>query len=266
MNIKYFNDIINGKLSKHALDFLENSKNNPQDYLHRMSYKTDAARSMQYQNNTRFDIALNAENILHQDFAESELFHLNSKRRSTRNFSKEQIPFTIFSNLLGKSYYIVDEQSNRFNIPSGGALYPVDIFVISLRIQHLKNGVYYYNPFKKCLNTHIDLDKESIDLFLEKAFFTNKRDDIDIASSAAIIVFAGFCGRSSIKYGDLGLKFALIEAGAILQSFYLTAAQLGIGICANGGFYDDYLKELLSLNNNTEQVLLTAIVGSHGSQ
>lgn len=52
------------------------------------------------------------------------------------------------------------------------------------------------------------------------------------------------------KYGKLSYKLALLEAGHICQNLQMVAASLGLNSVPLGGFYDDYVKQLLKLEQN----------------
>ena len=66
-------------------------------------------------------------------------------------------------------------------------------------------------------------------------------------------------GRSRIKYGERGYRFALPEAGHAMQNILPGATALGLGACPVGGFIDDRLHDLVDVDRVEEAVLYAAI-------
>lgn len=70
-------------------------------------------------------------------------------RGSTRSFERKRIPFKLMSQLLLTTAGIDQKVKNldycRRSYPSAGARYPLEIYVVSLRIEGFKEGLYHYN-------------------------------------------------------------------------------------------------------------------------
>jgi SagB-type dehydrogenase family enzyme len=135
------------------------------------------------------------------------------------------------------------------------------LYILNLNISGLENGIYYYNAHAKCLQLLTHLNEQEKQNILRDGFRTDGRNDIDFGNASAIIFFGAFLSRVTFKYQDRGLRFAFFEIGCILQNLYLNAAALNIGCCANGGFIDDYICNLLDFKDRSQTVLLTAIIG-----
>ena len=85
---------------------------------------------------------------------------------------------------------------------------------------------------------------------------------IRFLTSAAVVVVVSFVpGRSLVKYGDRGYRYALLEAGHLVQNLNLAAVALGIGTVNLGGFYDDELAGLLRIDPETEICLYASACG-----
>jgi SagB-type dehydrogenase family enzyme len=67
--------------------------------------------------------------------------------------------------------------------------------------------------------------------------------------------------RSLCKYGDRGYRYVLFEAGHCVQNVNLVAAALGLGTCNAGGFFDDELGGLLTLDIERELPLYAVAIG-----
>src|SRR5699024_11540002 len=68
-----------------------------------------------------------------------------NKRISAENFNGGSVTFEQFSTILQKSYGLVERpEGPRRPIPSGGALYPLDLFIIVNNVEGLKKGIYHF--------------------------------------------------------------------------------------------------------------------------
>ncbi|MDQ1638483.1 MAG: hypothetical protein QOF62_1822 [Pyrinomonadaceae bacterium] len=138
--------------------------------------------------------------------------------------------------------------------PSAGARYPIEIYVIAIRIEELRSGVYHY-----------DSHAHTLTALLEKDFTTGLPGaigDHDVKSPSFIIVFTAIFHRSFIKYAGRGYRYALLEAGAIAQTLDLVCRGRGLAAVWLGGFPDNEVANLLDLNWELEMeapVLLLAV-------
>lgn len=142
--------------------------------------------------------------------------------------------------------------------PSGGGLYPLELYVAVRSVQDLNAGLYHYNLRQHSL--------EALgDSAVSEAVFENltQRDAAD-ASHFAVIVTAIFM-RSQYKYGERGYRFVLLEAGHLMQNLSLLAPALGLGMVPLGGYYDDKLHDLLGVNGVDEAVVYAAVAGLPGT-
>lgn len=124
------------------------------------------------------------------------------------------------STLLALTYGFFPSESGilRRAVPAAGGLYPLLIFLSLSRGDEL--DCYRYMP------EHNRLDCGS-------SFHGRIRDlcnDQDITDPArALITFVYNVKKNTMKYGPLGLQFALIECGHAAQNLILGAAGIGIG-------------------------------------
>lgn len=189
------------------------------------------------------------------------LNNLFSQRKSIRNFCQDKLTLNDVSKLLLRSYYIIDQNENRRNIPSGGALFPIELYLLNLNIKGLSKGVYYYHIHHKELQLITKLGKTELNEVLNSGFNRKKRDDIDFDHASGIVLLTGVINRVSFKYKDRGLRFLLYDVGSINLCLYLIATQLGIGCCSNGGYIDDFIDNLLELRTNDRTTFLTVVFG-----
>jgi len=138
--------------------------------------------------------------------------------------------------------------------PSGGALYPIEIYVIAHNVDTLANGLYHF----QVSDNSLELIKEGdFDRQIYKA--ANEQDAV--GSSPVTLILTARFDRSIVKYGDRGYRYIYIEAGAICENIYLEATSLGLGTVAVGAFNDDSLNRLLEIDGADEAALLVMPLG-----
>ncbi|MDO8676402.1 MAG: SagB/ThcOx family dehydrogenase [Candidatus Azambacteria bacterium] len=183
----------------------------------------------------------------------TELSDVILKRKTEREFSdlplsKEVLGTLLFwsMGLIHKSPHLPagrwgDKSEDRENIlrrpyPSGGARYPVESYVIVFRGENLARGAYHYNFKEHALE---EIQRSDIGKIQEALPY-------DFAKNASALILLSFIGERTVKkYGNLGYKLGLLEAGHIGQNIYLVGAALGLGVLALGGIdYEVIQKEL----------------------
>lgn len=197
----------------------------------------------------------------------SALINIQLQRKTTRLF-KQYIHLHELAACLLSAYFITEkfEQHShhlaRRSIASGGALYPIDLYYISLHTEGLENAVYCYNPHEECLEK---IKSFSSDKLLYRSLQNIYPADIlgswDMHSLSGILVFGAVLNRVSCKYGDRGLRFALIDVGSICQNIHLSAAATKISCCAIGGYMDRELDRFMDFQSPNETALLTMFIG-----
>ena len=69
-----------------------------------------------------------------------------------------------------------------------------------------------------------------------------------VADAPAALVCTAVYRRSTIKYGERGMRYAKIESGHVSQNVYLQAAALDLGTVIVGAFDDDSVRDVLGLD------------------
>ncbi len=189
-----------------------------------------------------------------------DIFKLLKKRRSSRKFSNQFLEITELSNLLFWSAGIMKVGKNwekmgdsRRSYPSGGARYPLEIYLGVNRVRGIEKGVFHYNVkghFLEKSGAKEDLEK------LKKTLTSKWARD-----AALILVISAVFYRTLGKYQDHGYRYILLEAGHLAQNFYLLATALKWICCGLGGFDDYKFNELLDLDGENEAVLYVFALG-----
>lgn len=175
-------------------------------------------------------------------------------RRSERNYTGKPVTREELSRLLYFSYGLTGPGRYRA-VASGGALYPLEIYVFALKVEGLDPGTYHYDVEHHSLDA-IERRDRSTEL-AEAVYF----DTIDLGRTALVVVITALFQRTTIKYLDRGYRLILVEAGEVIQNLGLMVESLGLGGCALGGFQDDRLSHLLGINGVDEAPLVPFTVG-----
>lgn len=143
--------------------------------------------------------------------------------------------------------------------PSGGALYPLELFFYSGQVADLPQGLYHYNPHENALRA---LRQENADAQVASLLVQP-----EIADHASLLVFiTSLFERTTFKYGDRGYRFSLIEAGHVAQNMNLVSNALGLGCVNIGGFFDRRADEFLDLDGITHSTVYLIAIGMDASQ
>lgn len=262
--MKYSFNAYKENLSQIVFDFIEVSKWHIYDVKELLSnYLGGTNKMLISKANLHTPELGNSEKVklANNNFKCNEIRELQLNRKSSRKFSKTPMSFEKVSALLRNSYFIINKEKKRFNIPSAGAMYPSEVYLLVINIDSLEKGVYYYNPYEENLCLISKLNQTDINEIFIKGFIINHRNDIDLKNASAILIYGSILNRPSIKYKERGVRFAFFDIGSILQTTYMICEILKIGICANGGFIDDYLAKLIGFKDRSQVIMLTAVIG-----
>ncbi len=185
-----------------------------------------------------------------------------TRRRSTRDFAGDSIPADVLAALLHAGYGVTGELESEGgrpalrlrSVPSGGALYPLELYAAVLRVDELEPGLYHLDPLSQ------DLEVLRRDVTADELAPLSTYPEI-VSSCAVLILVAAIFGRTRFKYGLRGYRFALLEAGHIAQNIILGATALGLAAVPLGAFYDRRTDAFLGLDGVNESTLYTIALG-----
>jgi SagB-type dehydrogenase family enzyme len=204
---------------------------------------------------------------LPRDFARRSISveHALESRRSRRRFSGEAISLGTLAKLLyfgdGVVHVADNDDGSRWYLrtaPSGGALFPIETYLVPLNVSDLVNGVHFYDPSKHVL---IELRRGNFLSDLQAGLLLE-----NVADAAACLILVASMPRCKFKYGERAYRFALLEAGHIAQNLLLAAECEGLASCPIGGFIDDRLHSLLALDGCEQIAIYVVLVGHRSSQ
>ena len=180
------------------------------------------------------------------------------KRRSQRDFSGASLDIGEISNLLFFACGLIKPDSNLNNSrrpqPSGGGLYPIEIYLLVFvaSSEEIPPGIYHYNVLGHCLEKLPGGQVEN----LKSAFHYRWVDEAGI-----VMLFSFIENRAKPKYGNLAYKVGLIEAGHIGQNVYLNCAAMDLKCCALGNLEADMIHQALGLDGRNEVVFYSIAIG-----
>ncbi len=172
-------------------------------------------------------------------------------RRSIRSYAGEPLSLREVSQLLWAAQGITDPRGFR-TAPSAGALYPLEVYLVAGDVEDLTSGVYRYEPDGHQLTRIIDGDKraELADAALVQPW---------VKEGAISIVFAAVYERTTVKYGDRGIRYVHMEAGHAGQNLCLQATAMGLGVVTVGAFHDEQVSKLLNLPQDEKPLYIIPV-------
>jgi SagB-type dehydrogenase family enzyme len=193
---------------------------------------------------------------------DSEFIKVLMTRRTHRRFSDKELKLKTVSQLLslvwGVSGYLYSPRFGKLlrkTSPSAGARHPGEVYLMALRVQGLKPGLYYYHP------AHHRLELVSATATREKAALYCARQDF-VKNAAALFLMTAVFPRTMWKYHHpRAYRAVLLDAGHLCQTFCLVATWLGLAPFCTAALKDTLIEEDLGIDGIRESVLYVAGVG-----
>jgi len=176
-----------------------------------------------------------------------------SKRRSVRRFRAQPLSFAQLSQLLWSAQGITGTGGRRA-VPSAGATYPLEIFVVvgEHGMETLAAGIYHYDVDNHSLSLHVsgDLRQKLADTALGQSF---------IAKCPVDIVVCALHPRTAYRYGRRGERYVHIEVGHVGQNVSLQAVTLGLATVMVGAFEDEEVGRVLKLEEQIKPLYIIPV-------
>lgn len=180
-----------------------------------------------------------------------------TRRRTASRFSNapislETLSAILFNALAPTKEYLLSEKTGYTLMmrpyPSGGGLYPIEVYPVLLNVAGQAVQVTHYDPFEHALNVISEA---------ERSVILHACGDVEnrLGGASVIFVLTSVMERTAVKYGLRGYRFALLEAGHIAQNLSLCAVTRGMSSLPWGGYTDDDVADLLSVDNVREIVV-----------
>ena len=177
-----------------------------------------------------------------------------ARRRSIRDFTPQTISQLQLSQILWAAQGITDTRGEYRAVPSAGATYPLELFVVCGRngVEGIDAGIYQYNIARHSLTLHYEGD---VRLALAGAALGEE----GIYEAPVDIVICAVFERTTLDYGSRGERYVHIEVGHAGQNIYLQATALGLATVAIGAFNDEQVREVLRLDKQYKPLYIMPV-------
>ena len=184
------------------------------------------------------------------------LWEAIGRRRSLRDFSHDPITFEELSVLIWATQGITTRAwgVDLRTVPSAGALYPIETYVVVNRIQGISAGIYHYSVKEAQL---VLIREGSFGRELSQAALGQEM----LGEAACAFVWTAMVERSKWKYRERAYRYIYMDAGHVGQNLYLAATGLNLGCCTVGAFFDDEIDHLIGIEGTGEITIYLGAVG-----
>jgi SagB-type dehydrogenase family enzyme len=193
---------------------------------------------------------------------DSEFPRVLLARRTWRKFSARPVSLPVLGNLLGLTWgvqaWVKTPQIGSAAVktsPSGGALHPVEAYVLARNVKGMHPGLYHYNGADHRLELlHRGANSRHITRYLANQWW--------YAGAAFVVFMTAVFSRTQWKYDYArAYRAVLLEAGHLCQTFCLTATWLNLAPFCTLAFADSRIEKALAVDGISESVLYVAGAG-----
>lgn len=191
------------------------------------------------------------------DFKNASFYDVIKNRKTSRNFVKKPIEFSLINSLLYSCFGLIHGQSwedfEKYNIhafgarrssPSAAGMQGCDAYLIALNVDGLEPGVYLYSA-----EAHLLYQLKN--KFDDSSLIHAMSDQFWAKNLSAGIFIVNDMRRTWIKDKKArGYLAAYLEAGHVSQTALLSATALGLHTWITGTFRDDVVDEMLQLKGS----------------
>ena len=184
--------------------------------------------------------------------AKYDLNRALQERRSVREYRDVPLSLAQVAQLLWAAQGVTSLGGFR-TAPSGGALYPLEIYLVAGNVDGLAVGLYKYDPLHHTLALTAEGDRRS-------ELAAASLGQTWMGSAPALVAIAAVYERTASRYGERGSRYIHMEVGHVAQNIALEAVAMGLGAVDVAAFSDLEVKKVLSLSSG-EQPLCIVPVG-----
>ncbi len=160
-------------------------------------------------------------------------------RRSVRAYADRPLALAEVGQILWAAQGVTDDAGHR-TAPSAGALYPLEIYVVAGSVEGLIPGVYHYRPGDHSLVRTGDGDRRA-------ALQAAAVNQTAVGGAPATLVIVAVPERTTVKYGERGVRYVAMETGHAAENVYLQAEALDLATVTIGAFDDGEIGEIVGL-------------------
>jgi SagB-type dehydrogenase family enzyme len=192
------------------------------------------------------------------------LLDILDERKSVRRYANNQVTINQLSDFLYHSSRIKKIFKSKEGVltkrpyASGGARYPLEIYVLNNRINGIQKGIHYYDPLKHRL---ILLNKNNKYQRKFNKFLLEVQHPLMDREPDVVFIITAVFARTMWKYEKLGMSLILSDLGCLYQTMYLLATEMKLAPCPIGKTEEDLVKNWLNLNWFEESHVGTFMLG-----
>ncbi len=184
------------------------------------------------------------------------------ERHTWRRFSRQPLALSDLGTLLGLTWGVREWVSvpgvGRFALktsPSGGALHPIEAYVLVRRVKDTAPGLYHYDSERH----HLELLRRGA---ASRQITSYLAGQTWFSDAAALILMTAVFPRTQWKYhSPRAYRVVLIEAGHLCQTFCLVATWLGLAPFCTMALAESRIEKDLGIDGVTEGIIYAAGVG-----
>jgi SagB-type dehydrogenase family enzyme len=191
-----------------------------------------------------------------------EFTRVLTARRTWRRFAPGKLSLAELAKLLGLTWgvreWVAVPPLGRFAVktsPSGGALHPIEAYVVARDVEGISPGIYHYDATRHRLELlRCGMTRERMsDYVMGQRWFSE---------AAAFVLMTAVFTRTQWKYRyPRAYRVVLAETGHLCQTFCLVATWLGLAPFCTMAMADSKIDLDLGIDGVTEGVLYVAGVG-----
>jgi SagB-type dehydrogenase family enzyme len=202
-------------------------------------------------------------------------------RRSVREFTRKTLPLQALSTILfyangvtGDMAMVSEEDDPQWPTyslgspeaartraaSSGGGLNPISLHLVVQNVEELEDGIYVYLPFDHSLKRLTTLSEEGRQEHL--ALGLSWGPNLDPSAVNVAIYYVYSVHENARKYGDLGLMFAVVEAGEIAAHIHLVCTATKVGSSDLGGWEKVPTERFLGVDGLSKQLVHATVIGT----
>ncbi len=178
------------------------------------------------------------------------------RRKSIRDFQDKPISKGQLAYLLWATTGIqrVEDGSEFRTVPSAGALYPIETYLVVNNVKGLEVGIYHYSIRGHLLE---QLKQGDFRRQIAAAALGQRM----CATASVVFVWSAVFARCKWKYGQRAYRYIYLDAGHIAENLALAAVSLNRGSCEIGALYDEQVNAIVGVDGIDESVICMAVVG-----
>jgi SagB-type dehydrogenase family enzyme len=163
----------------------------------------------------------------------SEIDQFALERQSRREPSNARLDAYVLSGILRFSAGRQREGEEARCYPSAGARYPLELYLLVYDVEGMEDGAYHYSVLDHQLTR---LWNPPTRENLQAAW---DAEEPDLRSARVVFFFSSLEERTTMKYGELGSHFPLIECGYLGFLILQQAHRHGLHYCPMGAQWNE---------------------------